>query len=118
MAKGLLDGNTSLADVAEVPCFYNALGCPGVLHILFNALEDALKMCDDWKPFETELRAVSKVFGHRSYVELVIQCPGLTPADELRGLQVQLLDWRWESIEFIAKFWLRAIPILRDKWVR
>ncbi|CAE7229448.1 IREH1 [Symbiodinium sp. CCMP2592] len=59
------------------------------------------------------------VFGHKSYVELVIQyCPGLTSADEahLRGLQVQLLDWRWESIEFIAKFWLRAIPILRDKW--
>ena len=119
LAKGLLDGNTSLADVAEVPCFYNALGCPGALHIVFNALEDALKMCEDWKPFETELRAVSKVFGHKSYVELVIQyCVGLTPADEahLRSLQVQLLDWRWESIEFIAKFWLRAISILRDKW--
>lgn len=87
--------------------------------MVFNALEDALKMCEDWKPFETELRAVSKIFGHKSYVELVIQyCVGLTPADEahLRSLQVQLLDWRWESIEYIAKFWHRAIPILRGKW--
>ena len=29
---------------------------------------------------------------------------------------MQLLDWRWESIEYIAKFWHRAIPILRRKW--
>ena len=117
--SGVGIGPTDLSEVAQVPCFYNALGCPGTLHILFNALEECLKMHTHWKEYETELRAVGKIFAQKSYRDLVFQfCPGLGASERevLCQLDIQLLDWRWESVESLAVFWQKARNILRNKW--
>lgn len=119
LARGLLSGDVQLDEVGNIAFLHNAYGIPGVMHILFNALESALKTSPLWGPYETELRAVGKVFSQKSYVDLVLEfTPGLSAADQelIRGLDVAVLDWRWESIEYCAKYWKQVAPILKDKW--
>ena len=118
LARGLLSGDVQLDEVGNIAFLHNAYGIPGVMHILFNALESALKTSPLWGPYETELRAVGKVFSQKSYVDLVLEfTPGLSAADQelIRGLDVAVLDWRWESIEYCAKYWKQVAPILKDK---
>ncbi|CAE7231024.1 RPT6A [Symbiodinium sp. CCMP2592] len=107
LARGLLSGDVQLDEVGNTAFLHNAYGIPGVMHILFNALESALKTSP-----ETELRAAGRVFSQKSYVDLVLQfTPGLSAADQelIRGLDVAVLDWRWESIEYCAKYWKQVI---------
>ena len=119
LSRGLLSGEVSLEDVGHVPFLSNAFGIPGVMHILFNALESSLKTSDMWAAYEVELRAVGKIFSQKSYVDLVLHFTQNLSATEkqlIRSLDVAVLDWRWESIEYCAKYWKEVGPILKDKW--
>ena len=119
LSRGLLSGEVSQEDIGHVPFLSNAFGIPGVMHILFNALESSLKTSDMWAAYEVELRAVGKIFSQKSYVDLVSRFTQNLSATEkqlIRSLDVSVLDWRWESIEYCAKYWKEVGPILKDKW--
>eukprot|EP00959_Pyramimonas_sp_CCMP1952_P231286 4834460-Pyramimonas_sp.AAC.1 len=54
---------------AQTAMFWNALSVPGMLHIIFNALQECLEGIPEWKKFEKQLKAICKICGEPSYKE-------------------------------------------------
>ena len=79
-------------------------GCPGVLRVLFNSLEECCEACPRWDVVEKQVSAIST---NRSYKEIVVSVMmnHATPQQRRRVqgyhgelLSGELLSWRWESL--------------------
>jgi hypothetical protein len=89
----------------------------GLLHVVFHALERCLTELSEWRDFEVKLRAVTRIFGHKSYKDVSLKKLRGDMSQEQRALfascSVQLL----ESLEDVAGWWVEAYPLLQDgRW--
>ena len=86
----------------QIVLFHNAFDIPGSLHILSNALKEALEQLEYWKEYLDELKALSKIIGDASYKEVVLQTMYEdAPAADRRRIHEyrrQHLEWRWEEL--------------------
>ena len=102
-----LRGGASLEEVADVVFLPESVQGPGMLHIIFDALETACTALGDWKVFETRLRAITKVLGNRRLSSKFMAVSGkeLSPLERrmLEGFHGKHLTWRWESLEVVAR---------------
>ncbi|CAE7834962.1 TOP2 [Symbiodinium sp. CCMP2592] len=81
---------------------FNSLKHPGILHVLFNSLEECCKGCPRWDAVEKQVSAVSKLLTNRSYKEIVVSVMLKHASGEHRRIvqryHGELLSWRWESL--------------------
>ncbi|OLP83856.1 hypothetical protein AK812_SmicGene35335, partial [Symbiodinium microadriaticum] len=102
-----------------LPLFHSALHMPGTLHIVFNALEHALKQLDSWARFEKQLTAICRVCKDKSYSEVILVKMMKSATPEERGLlrrMDDLLDWRWDSLARVLRVWVPLYPTFKKYW--
>ena len=101
---------------------WNSFSHPGMLHIMFNALEESCKGCPRWEHFEKQLSAVSKLLTNRSFREVVLHrmMSEATRAEKktVQGYHGELLSWRWESLHLTLRHYAHVRPILAKYWDR
>ena len=89
----------------EMMFLYNALEQTGNLHIMFNAVEHAIKAVREWPKFQEGLRSFCKVCGEPSYKALVLkECFASAPKEaraRLHQFSGQHVDFKWEHLEEI-----------------
>ena len=56
-----LESEAAQEEIRGLPLFHSALHTQGTLHIMFNALEHALKQLESWAKFEKQLNAITRV---------------------------------------------------------
>ena len=109
------DGSSS-----RFPLFYDAFEQAGILHIVFNALEDAVTSLDFWPRFQKQLSAVTKLLGTKSYRDVVLnKMMSSAPkavSDMVSAFQSQLLTWRWETLEKVLEPWIPFQLHLKEYW--
>ena len=97
------------AEGSSRPLFWNALPLSGPLHIIYNAMQEAVESCSLWQKFEEELRSVCKLFADKGFAEIIREqiCADCSreELEDLKAFHVRLLDWRWESLEAVLDFW-------------
>jgi hypothetical protein len=76
-----------------------------MLHTISNGLERAVTAVDEWPEFESMLKPVCKSLGDKEsksviLVEMYSDAP-TNEQDEVRTWSVDLIDWRWEELEFV-----------------
>ena len=101
--------------------FPNCLFMPGHLHLLFNALEEAVKSSSIWgSRFETCLRslvAVLKNKGLRTRMEAMCFKDATDVHRHMfRNFRKQHLDWRWESLGELLDELVPLLPVLVKYW--
>ncbi|CAE7370089.1 TOP2 [Symbiodinium sp. CCMP2592] len=101
---------------------FNSLKHPGIIHVLFNSLEECCKGCPRWDAVEKQVSAVSKLLTNRSYKEIVVSVMLKHASGEHRRIvqryHGELLSWRWESLHVTLKNYLEVRPILLEHWDR
>ncbi|CAE7254330.1 rsgI2 [Symbiodinium natans] len=101
---------------------FNSFTHAGLLHILFNALEETCKSCPRWDQVEKEVSAVSKLLTNRSFREVVLsrmmQEATAQEKKVVQGYHGELLSWRWESLHETLKHYLEVRPLLSKYWDR
>ena len=103
----LRSGELSFEDpgAREMMFLYNALEQTGNLHIMFNAVEHAIKAVREWPKFQEGLRSFCKVCGEPSYKALVLkECFASAPKEaraRLHQFSGQHVDFKWEHLEEI-----------------
>lgn len=104
-AAAITAGTTTLADASEHMFMPEALDTAGHLHIIWNALENAvLSGLPQWSAwYEAGLRSLAKLCGNRSTREAFIaSCMAGARSGELkilRQFQREFINWRWETLE-------------------
>ena len=100
----------------------NSFSHPGMLHILFNSLEETCKSCPRWDQVEKQVSAVSKLLTNRSFREVVLsKMMAEAPWQDkklVQGYHGELLSWRWESLHQTLKHYLNVRPVLSKYWDR
>ena len=102
-----------------LPLFHSALHMPGTLHIMFNALEHALKQLESWAKFEKQLNAITRVCKDKSYSEVILAKMMKNASPEERGClhrMDNLLDWRWDSLARVLRVWVPLYPVFKKYW--
>ena len=116
-----VSGDALAAGTGEAFLF-NSCKHPGVLHVLFNSLEECCKACPRWDVVEKQVSAVSKLLTDRSYREIVVSVMMKHATAQqkrtVQGYHGQLLSWRWESLHVTLKHYLEVRPILLLYWNR
>ena len=101
---------------------FNSTKHPGILHVLFNSLEECCKGCPRWDTVEKQVSAVSRLLTNRSYKEIVVSVMMKHASPEHRRIvqryHGELLSWRWESLHVTLKNYLEVRPILLEHWDR
>jgi hypothetical protein len=85
----------------------NALVQPGIWHVLFNPLERAWLALPEFKHFDTQLKAVVKVLGDKSYKDMLLEVTFKHATSEERH-QIHMftgsvVDFKWENRENIMR---------------
>ena len=114
-----LQSEAVLQEFRGLPLLHSALQIPGTLHIVFNALEHALKQLDSWARFEKQLSAISRVCKDKSYSEVILVKMMKSASPEERGLlrrMDDLLDWRWDSLARVLRVWVPLYPTFKKYW--
>ena len=126
-----LEGNlgTFIRDVAENPragsvndpvLMPSALSMPGLLHIIFNALEEVISQLPEWPVMEKQLSAAAQIVGDPGSQALILENLFRdAPAEERHAVHqfsAKLLGWRWESLQVVTKQWLAVYPHLKHRW--
>ena len=96
---------------------------PGMLHVVFNALEKTCKACPRWNQFKKkQLSDVSKLLTNRSFREVVTgRMMAHAAAMEKKTVQNyhrKLLFWRWESLHDTLQHYVSLREILVKYWDR
>lgn len=94
-----------------------ALWIPGHMHLLFNALEEAITGLSAWKPLERILRSFGKFLGDKSYRQM-FQHRCCSPAEQplVAAFQSVHIDWRWEFLGDFLDRLLGIFDILRRRF--
>jgi hypothetical protein len=111
--RGVVDalkrGALRLNDEAarNITFLMNSLDQTGVLHVIFNALETALKKVDEWQTYEDGLRAACKVAGEPSRKEILLDVIFADSPRDVRHrvhrFSAAVVDWRWETLEEVLE---------------
>ena len=104
-------------DPMLLPCSFSI---PGLLHIIFNALEEALVQLEEWKPMEKQLQAACQVVAEPSSQSLILErLFGDARNHEkvaLASCKSKLLSWRWQSLQMVVQEWFDLYPFLQQRW--
>ena len=116
-----VSGDALAAGTGEAFLF-NSCKHPGVLHVLFNSLEECCKACPRWDVVEKQVSAVSKLLTNRSYREIVVSVMMKHATAQqkrtVQGYHGELLSWRWESLHVTLQHYLEVRPVLLQYWDR
>ena len=97
-----------------------ALSIPGLLHIVFNALEEVISQLPEWTRMEKELSAAAQIVGEPSSQAVVLEklLGDASPEERMvvHQFSSKLLTWRWESLETVTRQWLAVYPVLKNRW--
>eukprot|EP00435_Cladocopium_sp_Y103_P039770 s2160_g10.t1 len=97
-----------------------ALLMPGLLHILFNGLEEAMVQLPEWKQMERELSAATQIIAEASSQALFLEKMYADAPPEERALvhqfRAKLLLWRWESLQEVSHQWANLYLSLKARW--
>ncbi|CAE7532602.1 unnamed protein product [Symbiodinium sp. CCMP2592] len=101
---------------------WNSFRHLGLMHVMFNSLEESCKGCPRWDSFEKQLSAISKLLRDRSFRDIVVhRMMATATAQEKSTVQAyhgELLSWRWESLYETLKHYVHVRPILMNYWDR
>ncbi|CAE7287378.1 unnamed protein product [Symbiodinium sp. CCMP2592] len=101
---------------------WNSFRHLGLMHVMFNSLEESCKGCPRWDSFEKQLSAISKLLRGRSFRDIVVhRMMATATAQEKSTVQAyhgELLSWRWESLYETLKHYVHVRPILMNYWDR
>ena len=88
MGAQALESEAAQEEFRGLPLFHSALHMQGTLHIMFNALEHALKQLESWAKFEKQLNAITRVFKgkDKSYSEVILVRMRKNAAPEEKGV--------------------------------
>ena len=107
----------SLDDPVLLP---RALAMPGLLHIMFNALEESLVQIDEWKLMEKQLQAACHVVSDPSSQSLLLEKMFKDAPSHERGaienFKTKLLSWRWQTLQEVVQQWFAVYPFLKERW--
>ena len=100
--------------------FPQSFSIPGILHIIFNALEEALCLASEWAAMEKELQAACHLLAEPSSQSLVLEklYQG-APAEEkakVEAFKSKLLSWRWQSLQSVVNEWYNLYLSLQERW--
>ena len=87
---------------------------PDMLHIVFNALEEAVAASPLWPPMEKRLRALSAFFKNRTLVQRFVMLL-VEDQREKKLLEIhvgELTDWKWEYITNFLNRLRIVLPIV------
>ena len=115
-----LSAEAKAGSSADPFLFPQALSLPGVLHIMFNALEESLVQVEEWKQMERELQAASQIVGEPSSQALLLEklYEGARPNEReaVHAFRAKLLNWRWQSLQEVVWQWIAVFPSLQERW--
>ena len=126
-----LEGNLGsfIRDVADNPragsvndpvLMPSALSMPGLLHIIFNALEEVISQLPEWSVMEKQFSAAAQLVGDPGSQALILENLFRdAPAEERHAVHQfssKLLGWRWGSLQVVTKQWLAVYPRLKNRW--
>ena len=94
-----------------------ALQQSGLMHVYYNALEEAIAKVECWKEYLTLLAAFVKILGDASYKERLLEKSfAAAPASTRRLLHAfagTIVDWRWEHLEELLEQVIDLIEPMR-----
>ena len=101
---------------------WNSFRHLGMMHIMFNALQESCKAPPRWDSFEKQLAAISKLLRDRSFKDIVVHRMMATATAQEKSTVLEyhgeLLSWRWESLYETLKHYVHVRPILQTYWDR
>ena len=117
----LRSGEAELPDVFDQALFLpNCIQTPGLLHILYNSLEDAFTELADWTKFERQLKAVAKVLGTKRLAQkfqgVSMAESGLLERLTMDSFRGQHADWRWECLEGVCGGLTEVFGLFVEYW--
>ena len=99
---------------------WNSFRHLGMMHIMFNALQESCKASPRWDSFEKQLAAISKLLRDRSFKDMAEHRMMATATAQEKGTVLEyhgeLLSWRWESLYETLKHYVHVRPILQTYW--
>ena len=105
--QALERGELQLGDepVANAVFLPNAIDSPDMLHVLWNAGEEAIKRTEEWTVLEPLIKVVVKNVGESSYKErLLATSLKNAPNSARRRIQsfsYSVVDWKWEHMHYL-----------------
>ena len=101
---------------------WNSFRHLGMMHIMFNALQESCKASPRWDSFEKQLATISKLLRDRSCKDIVVHRMMATATAQEKSTVLEyhgeLLSWRWESLYETLKHYVHVRPILQTYWDR
>lgn len=93
---------------------------PGILHIMFNALEESILQIDEWKRMEQQLQAachvVSEPHSQSLILDKLFKEASASDRATVEAFTAKLLNWRWQSLQEVVHQWFAVYPLIKDRW--
>ena len=120
--NALRTGNLEIfsEDTRNIVFLPNALTQRGLLHVGFNALQEAFEHVPEFIRYKEGLKSLAKICGEASYKERLLEkCfrydLGASKAERhvIHAYAGQHVDWRWEHLEDVAGQMRWVYPLMK-----
>ena len=119
--KALKERSRLVQSAMKLLYFPNLLGCSDQCHMYWNAFQHHVEAIPTWPRHKKQLQALVHILGHRMRVEWFVRHMMARATqgekDVLLYFHHNVVDWRWERLEFTELALTVAFPIFCDYYV-